>query len=102
MQPFIAARLAELAQLCRRHHVRRLDLFGSAARGEFDEDNSDVDFVVEFENGATAKALDTYFGLKEALEALLGRPVDLVMSGAVENPYIKASIERSQEQVYAA
>jgi predicted nucleotidyltransferase len=102
MQPFIAARLAEIADLCRRYHVRRLDVFGSAASGDFDDDRSDVDFVVEFDGDAAAKALDAYFGLKEALEALLGRPVDLIMSGAVENPYIKASIEQSREPVYAA
>jgi uncharacterized protein len=102
MQPFIAARRAELAEICQRHHVHRLDVFGSAARGDFDENRSDVDFVVEFESDGSANPLDTYFGLKEALEALLGRRVDLVMSGAVENPYIKASIERSREPVYAA
>jgi uncharacterized protein len=102
MQHFIAARLPELAELCRRHHVRRLDVFGSAAHGDFDDNRSDVDFLVEFASDSSVTALDTYFGLKEALEALLGRPVDLVMSGAVENPYIKASIEQSREAVYAA
>jgi predicted nucleotidyltransferase len=59
--------------------VRRLNLFGSAARGDFDPQRSDVDFLVEFDRTHT-DAL--YFGLKEALEGLLGRPVDLVESGA--------------------
>ena len=102
MQPIVKSRLAELRKLCRRFHVRRLDLFGSAARGDFDPKRSDVDFVVEFEKNAPAKALDSYFGLKEALEKLLGRPVDLVMSGAIDNPYLRSSIERSRETVYAA
>ena len=107
MQPIVKTRLAELRKLCRRFHVRRLDLFGSAARGDFDSKRSDVDFVVEFEKDAPAPstgsgALDSYFGLKEALEKLLGRPVDLVMSGAIDNPYLRSSIERSRETVYAA
>ncbi len=101
MQPIVKTRLAELRKLCRRFHVRRLDLFGSAARGDFDSKRSDVDFVVEFEKDAPGKALDAYFGFKEALEALLGRPVDLVMAGAIENPYLRSSIDQSRETVYA-
>jgi hypothetical protein len=89
--------------LCRRFHVRRLDLFGSAARGDFDPERSDVDFLVEFDRThPDALSLGTYFGLKEALEGLLGRPVDLVEPGAVRNPYLKASIEGSREPVFAA
>jgi predicted nucleotidyltransferase len=92
----------ELQALCRRFHVRRLDLFGSAARGDFDSEHSDFDFIVEFDRGAPLHPFDTYFGLKEGLEALLGRNVDLVELSAVRNPYLKASIEQSRENVYAA
>lgn len=103
MQSIIETRRAELAKLCRRFHVRRLDVFGSAGRGGgFDPARSDVDFLVEFEPGAPVGAFDIYFGLKEALEALLGRPVDLVVEKAVRNPYVRASIERGRETVYAA
>jgi predicted nucleotidyltransferase len=103
VQPIIEARRDELAKLCRRFHVRRLDVFGSAGRGGgFDPARSDVDFLVEFEPGAHGGAFDLYFGLKEALEALLGRPVDLVVEKAVRNPYVRAGIERSRETVYAA
>ena len=91
----------ELRALCHRFHVRRLDLFGSAARGDFDPERSDVDFLVEFDREhPEALAFETYFGLKEALEALLDRPVDLVEPGAVCNPYLKASIEGSREPVF--
>ena len=93
----------ELHALCRRFHVRRLDLFGSAARGDFDPERSDVDFLVEFDpTHPDALSLGTYLGLKEALEELLGRPVDLVEPGAVRNPYLKASIEGSRERLFAA
>jgi predicted nucleotidyltransferase len=68
----------ELQALCRRFHVRRLDLFGSAARGDFDPKRSDVDFLVEFDRSAPLHPFDSYLGLKEALEELFGRPIDLV------------------------
>ncbi len=100
MLDLIEAKRSEIAELCRRHHVRRLEVFGSAARGDFDPGRSDVDFVVTFEAGR--KSLDAYFKLKAGLESALGRPVDLVESEAVENPYIRASIERSKVPVYGA
>lgn len=102
MQPIVKSRLPELAEICRRFHVHRLELFGSAARADFDPQRSDIDLLVEFERDSPRKALDAYFGLKEALEALLGRPVDVVMAGAVTNPYLRAEIERSREPIYAA
>src|SRR5882724_6752005 len=98
----IALHREELRALCRRFHVRRLDLFGSAARGDFDPERSDIDLLVEFDRGAPANPFDSYFRLKEALQELFGRPVDLVEAGAVRNPYLKASIEQSRKNVYAA
>ena len=93
----------ELRELCRRFHVRRLDLFGSAAREDFDPARSDLDFLVEFDSRAPeAQSLKTYFKFKELLEALFGRSVDLVEPGAMRNPYLKASIERSREPVFEA
>jgi uncharacterized protein len=98
----IARRHDELRTLCRRFYVRRLDLFGSAARDDFDPDRSDIDFLVEFDRSAPGNPFDTYFGFKEALEELFGRPIDLVEAGAVRNPYLKASIEQSRQNVYVA
>ncbi len=99
----VALHREELRTLCRRFHVCRLDLFGSAARGEFDPEHSDIDFLVEFDRAhPDALSSDTYFGLKESLEALLGRPVDLVEPSAVRNPYLKASIEGSRKPVFEA
>jgi predicted nucleotidyltransferase len=92
----------ELRALCHRFHVRRLDLFGSAARGDFDPERSDVDFIVEFERDTPLHPFDAYFGLKEELEALFGRKVDLVELSAVRNPCLKASIEGSREPVFEA
>lgn len=88
--------------MCRRLAVRRLELFGSAVRDDFDPVASDLDFLVEFDADSTVPALEQYFGLKEELEALFGRPVDLVMPRAVSNPYVRAEIERDRRLLYAA
>ena len=103
MLPLIESHRAEIAELCRRFHVHRLDVFGSAARGtDFDPDRSDVDLLVTYDPGTPAPSLAEYFDLRAELAALFGRPVDLVMSGAVRNPFILANIERSRRIVYAA
>jgi predicted nucleotidyltransferase len=102
MQPVVSAYKSEIEAICRRFHVRRLDVFGSAARDDFDPARSGVDFLVEYEKDNPLGGLEAYFGLKEALEALLGRPVDLVMPSAVQNPYMRAEIERSREPLFAA
>ncbi len=89
-----------IAELCRRHGVSRLAVFGSAVSSTFDAERSDVDFLVEF--AAAADGFTAYFALKEDLETLLSRPVDLVMPGALENPYFAASVAATAEDLYAA
>lgn len=98
----IAERRSALHELCARFHVRRLDIFGSAARGDFDPASSDIDFLVEFQALPAVAYADAYFALLEELEALFGRPVNLLTSDAVVNPYLKASLDASRECVYAA
>jgi len=102
MMPLIEAHITKIAELCRRYHVERLELFGSAARGaDFDPQRSDIDLLVTYQPQAQPTFND-YFDLSEQLAALFARPVDLVMSGAVRNPYLRAGIERSKELLYAA
>lgn len=77
-------------------------MFGSAARADdFDACSSDADFLVEFDADMPV-GLDAFFGAKADLEKLLGRGVDLVEPGAIRNPFVLASINRSRESVYAA
>ncbi len=94
--------LAGIEALCRAYGVRRLDVFGSVVRDDFDPDRSDVDFLVEFEPDEGRNRFRDYFDLREALAGLLGRPVDLVMARAVRNRYLKAAIDADRKLVYAA
>jgi len=90
-----------LADLCREFSVRSLAVFGSAVTDRFDPERSDVDFLVDFADDAP-RTLEHYFRLKEALEGLVGRSVDLVEASALRNPFVIASIETSKEELYAA
>lgn len=92
---------ADLAVLCRRHGVRRLEVFGSSTTGRFDPERSDVDLLVEFDSDPL-HLFDRYFGLKESLEALLGRRVDLVTVGSLRNPYFIQAVNRTRQLLYAA
>ena len=92
----------QIMELCRKHHVRRLELFGSAALGEFDGASSDIDFLVDFDELKDGAYVDHYFGLLEDLETLLGRHVDLVVLRAIKNPYFQESLDHSRELLYAA
>lgn len=103
MHAAIANKREELAELCRCYGVARLEVFGSAARGtDFDPQTSDADFLVEFDPNSSLAPFDQFFDLAEALRRTLERPVDLVESSAVRNPYLRAAISRSRELVYAS
>ncbi len=102
MVPLIDNHREQISQLCRRFRVRRLELFGSAVSGDFDAGTSDVDFLVEFEPLQLGEHADAYFGLRESLGKLLSRPVDLVMTRAIHNPYFLESVNASRTVVYAA
>lgn len=91
-----------IAALCRKHKVRRLEVFGSAADGTFDPDHSDLDFLVEFDELKSAGRADAYFGLWEDLGKLFGRKVDLVEPGAMRNPYFIRRVNETRTVLYDA
>lgn len=91
----------DIAALCGKYGVRKLELFGSAARDDFDPVESDVDFFFEFDSNPSSLA-DRFFGLMEDLEQLLGRKVDLISSQDVHNPYFLQVANRHRITLYAA
>jgi uncharacterized protein len=102
VHPSVAAALPEIAALCERLGVSRMDLFGSATGSGFDEHTSDVDVAVEFGDRASANYFDTYFALKEGLEQLFGRQVDVAVASSVQNPYVLRQLRSEAELLYAA
>jgi uncharacterized protein len=105
MHAVVSNKRAAVAELCRQFHVRRLEVFGSAARAtDFDAQRSDADFLIEFEPGCDP-GMAGFMELKEALERAVGRPVDLVDRAAVErsrNYLRRRQILGEAEPVYVA
>ncbi|HEX9763745.1 MAG TPA: nucleotidyltransferase domain-containing protein [Candidatus Acidoferrales bacterium] len=93
---------AQLEALCRSYGVRRLEVFGSAAAGLARAEEGDLDFLVEFQPFPPGGYADAYFGLLEALETLCGKPVDLVVTSAIRNPFFLQSVARTRTLLYAA
>jgi predicted nucleotidyltransferase len=102
MLPLIENHCQEIAELRRRFHVQRLDVFGSAARiTDFDPARSDVDLLLTYLPGHVPDIVG-YLALRDALGEVLGRPIDLVSDKAVVNPYVRAGIDRSRQLLYPA
>ena len=93
---------AELEELCRLYRVKTLEVFGSAADGTFDPARSDLDFLVEFLPVGPGQLFNFFFDLKDALQSLFGRKVDLVSPRAIRNPYFQKAVDLSRQVLYAA
>ena len=102
MISLVADRSDEIAELCRRHQVQRLDLFGSAATGDFDPESSDLDFLVTFLPEANATYVGAYRRLYTDLRNLFDRPVDLVIDTKFRDPLFRQTIEQSRTPIYGA
>ena len=89
-----------LAEECRRFGVRRLEVFGSAARGDFDSAKSDFDFIVSFADKTPGTYADRYFDFAAAVERLLGRKIDLLTERCIRNPYFRREVEAARQIVY--
>jgi predicted nucleotidyltransferase len=102
MHSIVQDKLETLKELCAKHRVERLDIFGSAVREDFDPESSDLDFLVEFEEMSPVEHADAFFGLLGDLERMFQRRIDLLEREPIENPYLWESIERSRRVLYEA
>ena len=99
VQP-IEAHREQLAHLCRAYGVARLDVFGSAAKGTFKPDSSDLDFIAQFEDTRAPDYAERFLHFAEALESLFGRPVDLLTERMIRNPYFREDVEQTRQVVF--
>ena len=98
----VEAKLPEVREVCRRHRVHRLAVFGSAVTNRFNADTSDVDLLVEFESMSPKEHADSYFGALRDLEQLFGVPIDLIEPGPIRNPFFKQALATSQVVLFEA
>ncbi len=82
-----------------KNHVKRLFAFGSVTRNELTE-SSDIDLVVEIEDENPISYTDRYYGLKDKLESLLKRPIDLLEENAIRNPFLRKEIDKTKVLIY--
>ena len=97
--PLLANRLEPLRDLCTRFGVERLDVFGSAAKGRFDAASSDLDFIVRMTGQREPGYARRFCAFAEALEALFGRPVDLLTEPMIHNPYFRQDVDASRRML---
>ena len=103
MNSIVKEKLPQIVELCKKYRVVRLYLFGSAATGDGFNERSDFDFLYSFdEDLPLLDYADYFFDFAEALQALMGRQIDMVGEKDMRNPYFIASVERSKQLLYAA
>lgn len=95
----IESNIERLRQLCQNHKVGHLFAFGSVLSNRFGAD-SDIDLIVDFKDVDLLEYADNYFSLKDELEKLFNRKVDLLEAQAIRNPFFKESIDRQKKLVY--
>lgn len=95
----IERNIVKIHDLCAKHKVRRLFAFGSVVTNRFKSD-SDVDFIVDFNGVELYDYADNYFELKYSLENLFKRDVDLLEDKAINNPYLRQSIDSTKQLIY--
>ncbi len=97
----IEINLQRIFELCRKHRVLSLSVFGSILTDRFNE-NSDVDLLVNFDTTDHEKwdYVTNYFDFRDALESLLGRKVDLIVEKGLKNKYFIANVNRTKQLIY--
>ena len=96
----LATNMPRIAELCERHGVAHLELFGSATGADFNTESSDFDFLVELDDQATGSRARRWTELADGLEKLLGRHVDLVNPRYIHNPYFLQAVNNSRTVIY--
>ncbi|MCA0175571.1 MAG: nucleotidyltransferase domain-containing protein [Proteobacteria bacterium] len=92
----LRAQQAAVAQLCQRLGVRNLEVFGSAAQGQFQPGRSDYDFLVEWDEQVPGSRAQRLIDLAESLEQLLGSKVDLLNPKYIRNPWLAHEVNRTR------
>lgn len=100
MTAIVSEHLSEIARLCVQYGVTRLDIFGSAANGDFDPERSDIDLIAFFSATREPGYADRYLDFADALELLLGRSVDLLTPGSIRNPRFADRVRKQAITIY--
>lgn len=95
----IELNLERISKLCTKHKVNKLFVFGSVLKDTFNKE-SDIDLVVDFEKIDFSEYADNYFDLKDQLESIFNRPVDILEEKGIRNPYLRRQIDMEKKLIY--
>ena len=96
----INSRLQDFLFLCKTHNVKSIYAFGSSVTNQFDEENSDFDFLIEIENEDPIQRGESLMELWDHFEALFHRKIDLLTNSSIRNPILKRNIDRTKVLIY--
>jgi predicted nucleotidyltransferase len=100
LMTLIREKHSEFVDLCRSHKVDKIYAFGSSITDHFDPSKSDIDIVVKIDIDEPADRGEALISLWDKLEALFQRKVDLLTEDSIQNPYLKANINRTKRLIY--
>ncbi len=95
----IERNMQTIIALCKMYKVNKLFVFGSILTERFNKE-SDIDLVVDFNKEDISDYFDNYYNLKDSLQEVLGREVDLLEEQAIKNPYLRKSVDSSKMLIY--
>jgi len=95
----VETNIDQVRDLCIKHRVGKLFVFGSVLTNKLKK-NSDIDFIVDYEGVDLYSYADNYFDLKYSLERLFKRDVDLLEDKAINNPFLRQSIDSTKQLIY--
>lgn len=103
MQLIIEQRKEELKDLCKKLKIKRLYVFGSSATSNKFKENSDIDFLISFDDGISPEEYsENYFQLRYRLKELFNREIDVITERSLSNPYFIESINMNKVLIYEA
>lgn len=100
MLPLIEEQAKDIAQLCEKFGVRKLELFGSACQGEFDPKTSDLDFIADFADIDRPGYGMRYLEFADSLEMLMGRKIDVITTNSTLSPHFTRAINECKVMIY--
>ncbi len=95
----IESNLEKVIEICKTHFVERIFVFGSILSDKFSK-KSDIDFLIKFQGVDLLEYFDNYLDLKNKLEILFDRNIDMVEEQTLRNPYLIASINRNKKLLW--
>ena len=90
----------KIKKLCDNHKVASLFAFGSVLKESAFNKDSDIDLIVDFANVSLIEYADNYFDMKQQLEKIFNRSVDLLEEKAIRNPYLRQEIDKEKKRIY--